>query len=427
VRSIAPRPEDLREGVYLGGFGSYRQRRATGVHDEPYCRALALSDGATGVVLAVLDLVGASGPLLENIRTRAAHVTGLPQASVLLACTHSHASPDTQGLWGGTAGAYQTFLADQAVTAIAEAHQALAPAAAVAATAALGGVVRNRRGWPETDETLTAVRFTTPDGASVATLINYACHPTASGPTNTEVSRDWCGYTVDVIERELGGMAIYVNGAIGDVNPAAGGSFDAAQALGEAVANAALASLSSADEVGGAVRLRTRRVLLPMNLDGLSQRVQGAVARAAPALSVIGKTGGLRAVSVALHAAGRADLAQVVAALEGNSERKIHREDGRTFLATQCSHIAVGSAVEGIAAPGEVLTRLALPLRSAMSAPHRLFFGLTHDSLGYFVPEDEWVTGRNNNYEESVSYGKHAGSALAEALRELIPQREATQ
>jgi hypothetical protein len=422
--SVTPRAEDLREGVYLGGFGSYRQRRATGIHDDVYCRALAMSDGSTACVIAVLDLVGASGPLLASIREDAARLTKLPPSSILIACTHSHASPDTQGLWGGTGAGYDTHVAHRAASTIWQAHQALAPATAVAATTSLGGVVRNRRGWPETDETLTTLRFTSPAGAPVATLVNYACHPTASGAANTEVSRDWCGVTVDAVEREMGGVAIYVNGAIGDVNPAANGGFDGVRTLGEAVAAASLASLWSAEPVDGALRVRTEPLEVPVNFERLSQRVQEAVARAGPALSVLSQAGGLRTASLALHAAGRGDLAQIVAALAGVSERRLVTREGRTYLPTHCGYLAIGERLEAVTAPGEVMTRLAKPLRSAMRAPHRLFLGLTHDTIGYFIPEDEWMTGRNNNYEESVSMGKHAGAALSEALMELLPHQE---
>ncbi|MBI5285796.1 MAG: neutral/alkaline non-lysosomal ceramidase N-terminal domain-containing protein [Chloroflexi bacterium] len=424
VASIAPRAEDLAAGVYLGGFGSYRQRRATAVHDEPRCRALALSDGTTAFVLAALDLVGASGPLLGAIRDEAARLTHLPPSAIVIACTHSHASPDMQGLWGGTSAAYEKHVARRAATAIAEAHDALAPVTASAATAALRGVVRNRRGWTETDETLTSIRFTAASGAPVATLVNYACHPTASGPANTEVSRDWCGYAADAVERELGGVAVYVNGAVGDVNPAIDGDFEAARSLGEAVARRAVESLGASDPIGGAVRVRTEPLDLPMNFERLSQRVQDAVGRAAPALSLLGKTGGLRAASLALHKAGRSDVAQIVAALAGMSERKMLHRDGRTYLPTHCGLIRIGEDVEGFAAPGEVLTRLALPLRASMGARHRLFLGLTHDTLGYFLPEDEWMSGRNNSYEESVSLGKHAGAILADALLALTPHHE---
>jgi DNA-binding transcriptional LysR family regulator len=135
----------------------------------------------------------------------------------------------------------------------------------------------------------------------------------------------------------------------------------------------------------------------------------------------LARAGGLRAASIALHTAGRGDLAQLVAALEGMSERKLVHRDGRTFVPTHCGHIAIGDALEAIAAPGEVLTRLALPLRASMGSKHRLFLGLTHDTLGYFVPEDEWMTGRNNDYEESVSMGKHAAATLADALLAMMP------
>jgi Neutral/alkaline non-lysosomal ceramidase, N-terminal len=419
--SIAPRAEDLRDGLFLGGFGSYRQRRATGVHDEPYCRALAIGDEDTAFIIAALDLVGASGPLLQTIREEAARLTGLSASNIIVACTHSHASPDMQGLWGGTGDAYAAYVAGKAASAIVDAHAAMQPAAASVATTALGGVVRNRRGWPETDETLTTLRFAAGAGATIATLVNYACHPTASGPANTEVSRDWCGYATDATEAALGGVTVYVNGAVGDVNPARDGGFEHAIALGEAVAGAAVASLDAAEPLGGRVTVQTAPLLLPLNFERLSQRVQDAVGRAGPALSVLSKTGGLRAASVVLHAAERADLAQIVAALDGISQRKLVHRDGRTFLPTQCGYLRIGDDVEGFAAPGEVLTRLAQPLRSSLGARHRLFLGLAHDTLGYFIPEDEWMTGRNNNYEESVSMGKHGGTVLANALLAMAP------
>jgi hypothetical protein len=106
------------------------------------------------------------------------------------------------------------------------------------------------------------------------------------------------------------------------------------------------------------------------------------------------------------------------------AERKMLHRDGRTYLPTHCGIIRIGEDVEGFAAPGEVLTRLALPLRASMGARHRLFLGLTHDTLGYFLPEDEWMSGRNNSYEESVSLGKHAGAILADALLALTPHHE---
>jgi hypothetical protein len=115
----------------------------------------------------------------------------------------------------------------------------------------------------------------------------------------------------------------------------------------------------------------------------------------------------------------------MVAALGGMSERGIIRGEGGAFLPALCGHIGIGD-VSILAAPGEVLTRLALPLRGAMPGRHRMIFGLTHETLGYFLPEDEWMTGRNNNYEESVSLGRRAGPALADALLAAVPRPHET-
>lgn len=421
--SIAPRPEDLRQGVWLGGFGAYRQRRATGVLDEPQCRAAAISDGSTAFAIAALDLVGASGPLLASIRSEASKATSIPPEHILIACTHSHASPDLQGLWGGVPDGYRAHVAEQAVAAIADAHRSLAPASAASGTTSLGGVVSNRRGWPETDETLTTLSLRNADGGTLATLVNYACHPVAIGANDARVSRDWCGFAVDAVERAAGGVTIYVNGAIGDVNPAQTGGEDAARALGEAVAARAIAAIEDAAATNGAIDIDMRVLEVPMHFERLSQRVNDALARAGFALNALAKVGGMAAAASALHAAGRADLAQIVAALRGMSERRIiHRDDG-TFIASHCGYVGIGDGFGAIAAPGEVMTRLAVPLRGAMTPPHRMIFGLTQDALGYFIPEDEWMTGRNNNYEESVSPGNRAGAALAEALLGIVQHR----
>jgi hypothetical protein len=356
------------------------------------------------------------------VREDAARLTRIAPERIIVACTHSHASPDLQGLWGGVADAYRTHVAHRSASAIWEAQQALAPATLGAATTHVDGGVRNRRGWPETDTTLTTLRITDGGGSTVATIVNFACHPTASGGANTWVSRDWCGYAVDAVEAATGGIALYVNGAIGDVNPAEDGSFDATQRLGEAVAAAALGSLDAVEDAGGAIEVRMAPLELPLNLERMSQRVQDAVARVGPALGVLSRAGGLRAAAAALHASGRADVAQIVAGLELMSERRLVRREGRTYLPTLCGYLRIGGAVEAYAAPGEVLTRLALPLRASLGARHRLFLGLAQDTLGYFIPEDEWMTGRNDNYEESVSMGKHAGAALADALLALVPR-----
>ena len=51
-----------------------------------------------------------------------------------------------------------------------------------------------------------------------------------------------------------------------------------------------------------------------------------------------------------------------------------------------------------VTTPGESLTRNTMPVVDAIVGKGAvpMVAGLTQDSLGYYVPTDEWMTGRNN-------------------------------
>ncbi|KKL88670.1 hypothetical protein LCGC14_1922410, partial [marine sediment metagenome] len=89
---ITPLPQHLEGRLYLGGYDGYLGRPARGVHDELFARALVLGDGDSTVALLVLDLVGMSNRHIARIRRAAARRLEIPEAAVLVACTHSHAS-----------------------------------------------------------------------------------------------------------------------------------------------------------------------------------------------------------------------------------------------------------------------------------------------------------------------------------------------
>ncbi len=99
---------------------------------------------------------------------------------------------------------------------------------------------------------------------------------------------------------------------------------------------------------------------------------------------------------------------------------------GGLRLRTRVSRLRIGAGLDALAFPGEVLTRLGVFLRSRLQAPASMLMGLSSDMLGYFVPEDEWMTDRNGNYEESVSLGPHAAPAL-EAAAEALLARDPTK
>jgi hypothetical protein len=160
---------------------------------------------------------------------------------------------------------------------------------------------------------------------------------------------------VDAIEEADGGLAMFVNGAQGDANPATAGDFEEARRMGEAAG-------------------------------------QGA---------------------------------QILAAVNMISEQGVVARGGRPHVPTRVAALEMGPSLRGMTVPGEATTRLGLPLKEALGSPYRLFLGPAYDTLGYLIPADEWMTGRNNDYEESVSMGSDAGAAIGAAFLELMSQGQA--
>src|SRR5262245_43774946 len=64
-------------GVSLGGYGiscplfGLERRAPTGIHDPVYARAFALESGGTGVVLVMLDAIGAGNRTTTAIQQQA--------------------------------------------------------------------------------------------------------------------------------------------------------------------------------------------------------------------------------------------------------------------------------------------------------------------------------------------------------------------
>ena len=85
----------LERPVYLAGFAP--NRRATGVLHPLEAGVLYLRRGDEAVALVTVDLIGLLRPDVEAIR---ALVTALPPERVMICSTHTHAGPDTIGMWG---------------------------------------------------------------------------------------------------------------------------------------------------------------------------------------------------------------------------------------------------------------------------------------------------------------------------------------
>ncbi|MFV8752953.1 hypothetical protein ACNOYE_20600 [Nannocystaceae bacterium ST9] len=384
VHDLSPSDAELTDEFYLGGYGApYQRGVALGVHDPVFVRSMAIGYGPNdGVVLAIVDAIGIGNQIQREIRASAAANLGLDESRIIVAATHSHSAPDLQGLWGGVPDDYKARLIADIVESLGVAWNGKIPATLEVASTTSSN--RNRRDWGFTDDALFALHATSLEGDPLGLMVTFAAHPVILGDENLMISRDYCGYTVDKLEDELGVPVLFFNGIQGDVSPdGADGmfadDFERADFYGDLVAQSTLDVLDQREPVGVDFYHEQR----PYELD-VENELFKLVAQAG---------------IIYYDFTVRGDM---------------------FWIDTQATYMRFGEEIQMIAFPGESLTRNGLPVKDMMTAPHKVVLGLATDSLGYFVPSDEWMTGHNDNYEESVSVGMAAGDITRDLLFDMI-------
>jgi len=69
------------------------------------------------------------------------------------------------------------------------------------------------------DRAMTILFFRDPDGNSVANLFHMSAHAVSIYPYSNAVSADWPGQTIKMMDREVGGTSMFLQGTAGDINP----------------------------------------------------------------------------------------------------------------------------------------------------------------------------------------------------------------
>ena len=90
-------------------------------------------------------------------------------------------------------------------------------------------------------------RIASDAGATIATIVNYACHPTTLAWDNTLISPDYVGAMREVVETATDGLCFFIQGASGDIGPRDGfvGDVAVADRNGRQLGYAALAAIES--------------------------------------------------------------------------------------------------------------------------------------------------------------------------------------
>ena len=272
VVGVAGVEVQVQDGTTLGGYWGRSASGSNGVH-SPLCIRCMYVESAAGVgrgVIATMDVVGLDVKTGSNLRSRIAAACGLgSESSVFLNCSHTHSGPQTHRGFVGMGHVSEKFMATFLQSVVDCSRVAMENRRKVGQCkyyrVPIESLSVNRRQRASATSATAGTRWfevagdtkmgTRPGGPKVqhahilcfyagdhwlGTILQYACHPTCTGPGMCQ-SSGFCGEARKVVEGYMAdvnngpsGMCLYLQGACGDVNPVERkGGYEAATRMGK--------------------------------------------------------------------------------------------------------------------------------------------------------------------------------------------------
>ncbi len=254
-------------GFYHRMWGAATHEQATGVHRPLFATVLALGSmeaASSPVVIAALDHCLMWARECFEFRRAVCEIAGLSDEQLLVTFSHTHAAglldPSRHDRPGGEwIAPYLQQLADTVGPLARDAVQSMVPATL---TYGMGScaMAAHRDAWDEAshqwvcglnvdgavDQSVVVIRIDDEQHRSLATVVNYGCHPTTLAWANTLISPDYPGAMRDVVETATNAPCLFLLGACGDVGPRVGfvGDVAVADQNGRQLGYAALATRS---------------------------------------------------------------------------------------------------------------------------------------------------------------------------------------
>lgn len=253
-------------GIYHRMWGAATHDRATGVHRPLTASAMAFAplECAGGpFVLVALDHCLLWPDAMTTLRRAVMSACDLTDEQLLVTFSHTHAAglmdPSRSDLPGGDL--IEPYLAELMILIVDVVGQALARLrpATISYAAGRSALAAHRDAWDESsgqfvcglnpegpaDDTVLVARLAGDDQRLLATVVNYACHPTTLAWENTLISPDYPGAMRELVEQQTGAPCVFLLGACGDLGPRDGfvGDVAVADRNGRELGYAALAAL----------------------------------------------------------------------------------------------------------------------------------------------------------------------------------------
>ncbi|HEY2250500.1 MAG TPA: neutral/alkaline non-lysosomal ceramidase N-terminal domain-containing protein, partial [Planctomycetaceae bacterium] len=266
-------------GIYHRMWGAATHDRAAGIHRpltadavifQPLEQPVSIDPEESEQILLAVDHCLLWYREMQALLEAVAEQAQVNREKLLVVFSHTHSAGlmdlDRQQLPGGELiGQYLATLACKLTEAVCAARASLRPttmmygvgACSLAANrdfrdAESGKYVCGFNPDGIADDSLLVVRATDDDGVTLATFVNYACHPTTLAWENQLISPDFPGAMRELVEQATHAPCIFLQGASGDLGPREGFSGDPALAdrNGRQLGYAALSALEALPPAG---------------------------------------------------------------------------------------------------------------------------------------------------------------------------------
>lgn len=390
VRNITPDPL-LPVSGGIGTPNPAHEKRG-----DLFVRAMVLVKGDARIAIVGIDNLGWPSVLGDRAR---ALIPNIPAENILIGATHTHSAPDAYGFPDekGQHHAdleYLDFCIKQIAEAVNEAYAQLQPAdLKVAVGEAKGKIAFNYYAEDLYDPRCGVIQaLAKGTGQTIATLVNYAIHPEVLGSARGILSPDLCGPLYERIESQAGGIAIFMNGALG----------------GMVTADNRHETIKSSDGV-------------PNDLMW-SECVRIGNLLADEALRIVNQASvtenpGLQSVSKMVDFPVDSPIMQYILA---NSPLG-YISNSPNQVSTQVNALQIGPA-RILTIPGEALPNVGYYLKRKMDSQFPFLFGLTNDAFGYMMAKVDFNSFRRYDYITRTSLGEMTAEIYMKEALELMEQ-----
>ena len=257
-------------GIYHRMWGAATHDVSTGIHRPLTATVITMASRDDRQFGSPLVAIAIDHCLLwtAEMRTLIDHIaqsSGVPAESIVIYFSHTHGAGlmglERKELPGGEM--IPPYLDQLAVKLSDLVRQSIESARPATINYGIGrcSLATNRDFWdaekssfvcgfnPEgtADDAVIVGRISDDSGNLLATIVNYACHPTTLAWDNTQISPDYIGAMREVVEQSTAAPCFFIQGASGDIGPREGfvGDLEVADRNGRQLGYAALSAIEA--------------------------------------------------------------------------------------------------------------------------------------------------------------------------------------